>query len=33
MCAGVNRYLNSPLKRHHGLRTASQALDFIAKEA
>jgi nitrite reductase/ring-hydroxylating ferredoxin subunit len=33
MCAGVNRYLNSPLKRHHGLRIASQALDFIAKEA
>ena len=33
MCAAVNRYLNSPMKRHHGLRTATQALDFIAKES
>ncbi|MBI1330844.1 MAG: Rieske 2Fe-2S domain-containing protein [Alphaproteobacteria bacterium] len=33
MCAGVNRFLNSPIKRHHGLRTASQALDFVTKEA
>ena len=32
MCAGVNRYLHIPMKRHHGLRTAAQALDFIAKE-
>ncbi len=32
MCAAVNRYLSVPLKRHHGLRNASQALDFIAKE-
>ena len=32
MCAAVNRYLNIPMKRHHGLRSASQALDFIAKE-
>ena len=32
MCAGVNRFLNSPLKRRHGLRIATQALDFIAKE-
>jgi nitrite reductase/ring-hydroxylating ferredoxin subunit len=32
MCAAVNRYLNTPMKRHHGLRSASQALDFIAKE-
>jgi nitrite reductase/ring-hydroxylating ferredoxin subunit len=32
MCAAVNRYLNTPMKRHHGLRTAAQALDFIAKE-
>jgi nitrite reductase/ring-hydroxylating ferredoxin subunit len=32
MCAGVNRYLNTPMKRHHGLRTAAQARDFIAKE-
>ena len=33
MCAAVNRYLNTPMKRHQGLRTASQALDFIAREA
>jgi hypothetical protein len=33
MCAAVNRYLHTPMKRHHGLRTAMQALDFIAKEA
>ena len=32
MCAGVNRFLNSPLKRRHGLRIATQALEFIAKE-
>lgn len=32
MCAGVNRYLHSPHKRRHGLRLATQALDFIAKE-
>jgi nitrite reductase/ring-hydroxylating ferredoxin subunit len=32
MCAAVNRYLNTPMKRHHGLRTAAQALDFIDKE-
>jgi nitrite reductase/ring-hydroxylating ferredoxin subunit len=33
MAAAMNRYLHSPMKRHHGLRTASQALDFIAREA
>jgi nitrite reductase/ring-hydroxylating ferredoxin subunit len=33
LCAGVNRYLNSPTKRHHGLRLARQARAFIAKEA
>lgn len=33
MCAAVNRYLHAPMKRHHGLRTATQALDFIAKES
>ncbi|MGD0142238.1 MAG: Rieske (2Fe-2S) protein [Rhizomicrobium sp.] len=33
MLAAVNRYLSTPMKRHHGLRTASQALDFVAKEA
>jgi nitrite reductase/ring-hydroxylating ferredoxin subunit len=31
-CAAVNRYLHTPMKRHHGLRIAAQALDFIAKE-
>jgi nitrite reductase/ring-hydroxylating ferredoxin subunit len=32
MCAGVNRYLNTPPKRHHGLRLARQARAFIAQE-
>ncbi len=32
MLRAVNRYLHTPMKRHHGLRTASQALDFVAKE-
>ena len=32
MCAAMNRYLHSPQKRHHGLRLATQARDFIAKE-
>ena len=32
MCAAVNRYLNTPTKRHHGLRIAAQALDFVNKE-
>jgi hypothetical protein len=32
MCAAVNRYLHSPMKRHHGLRIATQALDFAARE-
>lgn len=32
LCAGVNRYLHSPMKRHHGLRAAAQARDFIARE-
>jgi len=32
MCAAVNRYLSTPMKRHHGLRMAAQALDFVAKE-
>jgi nitrite reductase/ring-hydroxylating ferredoxin subunit len=30
--AGVNRYLNIPPKRHHGLRLARQARAFIATE-
>jgi nitrite reductase/ring-hydroxylating ferredoxin subunit len=32
MLRAVNRYLHTPMKRHHGLRTASQALDFVARE-
>ncbi|MBV9202503.1 MAG: hypothetical protein JOY83_22775 [Alphaproteobacteria bacterium] len=31
-CAAVNRYLHTPMKRHHGLRTAAQALDFVGAE-
>ena len=31
-CAAVNRYLHTPMKRHHGLRIAAQALDFVAGE-
>ncbi|MGH6876630.1 MAG: Rieske (2Fe-2S) protein [Rhizomicrobium sp.] len=33
MCAAVNRYLHTPMKRHHGLRNAAQALDFVARES
>ena len=32
MCAAVNRYLHTPQKRHHGLRLATQAQEFIARE-
>jgi nitrite reductase/ring-hydroxylating ferredoxin subunit len=32
MLSAVNRYIHTPMKRHHSLRTASQALDFVAKE-
>jgi len=32
MCAAVNRYLNTPMKRHHGIRLARQARAFVAKE-
>ena len=32
ICAAVNRYLHTPMKRHHGLRVAAQALDFVGKE-
>jgi nitrite reductase/ring-hydroxylating ferredoxin subunit len=32
ICAAVNRYLHTPMKRHHGLRLAAQALDFVANE-
>src|SRR5260370_651515 len=31
-CAAVTRYLHTPMKRHHGLRIAEQALDFVARE-
>jgi hypothetical protein len=33
MCAAMNRWLKTPQKRHHGLRIATQARDFIAREA
>ena len=33
MLRAVNRYLNTAMKRHHSLRTAAQALDFVSKEA
>ena len=33
MCAAINRWLSTPQKRHHGLRIASQARDFVAREA
>ncbi len=32
MCAAMNRWLRTPQKRHHGLRLATQAQDFIARE-
>jgi len=32
MCSAMNRYLNTRQKRHHGLRLATQARDFIARE-
>jgi len=32
MLAGVNRFLNSPLKRKHALRSANQALALVASE-
>jgi len=32
MCAAVNRFLNTPMKRRHSLRNARQALEFIALE-
>ena len=32
MGAAMNRYLNTPQKRHHGLRIAAQARDFVARE-
>ena len=32
LLAGVNRYLHSPFKRKHALRTAKQSLAFVAAE-
>jgi hypothetical protein len=32
ICAAVNRYLHNPMKRHHSLRIATQALDFVGRE-
>ena len=32
MCAAVNRYLNTPMKRRHSLRLARQARAFAARE-
>jgi hypothetical protein len=32
ICAAANRFLHTPMKRHHGLRLAAQALDFVAGE-
>ncbi len=32
LLAGLNRFLHSPLKRRHSLRTAKQALSFVAIE-
>jgi nitrite reductase/ring-hydroxylating ferredoxin subunit len=32
MFAAVNRYLGTRMRRHHGLRIATQARDFVAKE-
>lgn len=32
LLAAVNRFLNSPLKRKHSLRTAQQAMTFVALE-
>ncbi len=33
MASAMNRWLNTPQKRHHGLRIATQARDFVAREA
>jgi len=32
MAAALNRFINSPLKRKHPLRTAQQALDMVSRE-
>jgi nitrite reductase/ring-hydroxylating ferredoxin subunit len=33
MASAMNRWLHTPQKRHHGLRIATQARDFVAREA
>ena len=30
VAAGLNRFLNSPLKRRHARRTMRQAIDFVS---
>ena len=32
LLAGVNRFINTPIKRRHSLRTARQSIDFVAAE-
>jgi hypothetical protein len=32
ICAAVIRYLHTPMMRHHGLRIAAPALDFLVRE-
>jgi hypothetical protein len=32
MAGAMNRWLHTPQKRHHGLRIATQARDFVARE-
>jgi len=32
MASAMNRWLHTPQKRHHGLRIATQARDFVARE-
>jgi hypothetical protein len=32
LAAATNRYLNTELKQHHGLRMAMQALAFVGAE-
>jgi len=32
LLSGVNRFLNTPIKRKHALRIALQSLEFVAAE-
>jgi hypothetical protein len=32
LLAALNRFMNAPFKRKHALRTARQAMDFVAAE-